>query len=195
MGADLDRLAEHLVGRVCVVGIGNRLAGDDGAGSVLAEQLAGRVAGRVVDAGIAPENHLEPVVRGRPGTILLVDAVDFGDAPGSVRVLDPGALAGGGLSTHATSLALIHDYLAARSTARIVLVGIQPGQLRLGTTLSAEVARAVATLASRIAALTGPGPSEGGAAAGVSTAPERPSAAAGAPRRRAVTRRDRARRS
>ncbi len=157
MVAELDRLAGHLVGRVCVVGIGNRLAGDDGAGSAVAEQLAGRVAGCVIDAGIAPENHLEPVVRDAPDTVLLVDAVDFGGEPGSVRMLDARALAAGGLSTHATSLGMIHDYLSARSAARTVLVGIQPGQLRLGAALSEEVARSVEAIASRVAELMGPG--------------------------------------
>ncbi|MGI9591050.1 MAG: hydrogenase maturation protease [Myxococcota bacterium] len=156
MIAELDRLAEHLLGRVCVVGIGNRLAGDDGAGSVVAERLAGRLAGRVIDAGIAPENHLEPIVRDEPDTILLVDAVDFGVEPGSVRLLDARALATGGLSTHATSLAMIHDYLGARSAAGAVLIGIQPGHLRLGSALSEEVAGAVEAVASRLAELLGP---------------------------------------
>ena len=158
MVADLDRLAERLLGRVCVVGIGNRLAGDDGAGSVVAERLAGRVAGRVIDAGSTPENHLEPIIRDEPDTILLVDAVDFGGEPGSVRILDPRALAAGGLSTHATSLAMIHDYLSARSPAGSVLLGIQPGLLRLGSALSEDVAAAVETVASRVAELLAPEP-------------------------------------
>jgi hydrogenase 3 maturation protease len=158
MSSDLGRLAEHLVGRVCVVGIGNRLAGDDGAGSAVAERLAGRVEGRVIDAGIAPENHLEPALRDEPDTILLIDAVDFGEEPGSVRVLDAGTLATGGISTHATSLGMIHDYLRARSPARAVLVGIQPGELRLGAALSDRVARSVETIARRIAELMGSRP-------------------------------------
>ncbi len=153
---DLERLGEIVFGRVCVVGIGNRLAGDDGAGSALAERLAGRVAGCVIDAGIAPENHLEPVVRDEPDSILLVDAVDFGGDPGSVRILDARALGAGGLSTHATSLGAICDYLGARSAARAVLIGIQPGRLRLGAGLSDEVSRAVEALAGHIAALVGP---------------------------------------
>ena len=182
--SELDRLEAHLVGRVCVVGIGNRLAGDDGAGSAVAERLAdglrsptarcaesdarvgllaGRVAGRVIDAGIAPENHLEPIVRSGADTILLFDAVDFGGEPGSVRLLDPRALAGGGLSTHALSLRLVCEYLCARSPARVVLLGIQPGQLRLGRALSDAVASAVEAVASRLVALLGaaPAPSAG----------------------------------
>ncbi len=153
---DLERLGEILVGRVCVLGIGNRLAGDDGAGSAVAEQLAGRVAARVIDGGIAPENHLERVVREKPDAILLIDAVDFGGAPGSLRVLDARDLGPGGLSTHATSLGLIREYLSARSPARAALVGIQPGRLQLGEALSDEVARSVGALASRIADLLGP---------------------------------------
>jgi len=151
MASDLDRLPEHLVGRVCVVGIGNRLAGDDGAGSAVAEALAGRVPGCVIDAGIAPENHVGPIVRDEPDTILLIDAVDFGGEPGSVRFIDVRSLAEAGLSTHAMSLRMFHDYLCARSPARALLLGIQPGQLRLGAALSEEVAGSVEAVASRIA--------------------------------------------
>lgn len=156
MADDLERLAEHVVGRLCVVGIGNRLAGDDGAGSAVAEALSGRAAGCVIDAGIAPENHLEPIVRGEPDTILLVDAVEFGGEPGSIRLLDPRALGPGGLSTHATSLGMVSDYLSARCAARVLLVGIQPGHLRLGAALSDEVTRSVEAVASRLAQLMGP---------------------------------------
>ncbi len=165
MASDLDRLAELLPGRLCVVGIGNRLAGDDGAGSALAHRLAeqlaqrsgGPLAGRIIDAGIAPENHLEPIVRDEPDSVLLVDAVDFGGRPGSIRLLDAHALSAGGLSTHASSLSLIRGYLGARSSARVVLLGIQPGQLRLGAALSEEVATSVEAVADRLAALVAPG--------------------------------------
>lgn len=161
---DLARLAEHVVGRICVVGIGNRLAGDDGAGSAVAEKLRGRTAGCVIDAGIAPENHLEPIVRREPDTILLVDAVELGGEPGSIRLLDPRALRAGGLSTHATSLGMVTEYLAARCAARIVLLGIQPGRLRLGTALSDEVASSVGAVASRLAELMGPAQPAGASA-------------------------------
>ncbi len=169
MATDLDRLAAHLVGRVCVVGIGNRLAGDDGAGSALADRLAGRLAarregrltGRIIDAGVAPENHLEPILRDQPDTVLLVDAVHFGGRPGSIRLLDVGALSAGGLSTHATSLGMIRSYLGGRSSARVVLLGIQPGQLRLGAALSEEVAASVEAVAERLAGLLGSGQATG----------------------------------
>ncbi len=151
--ADLDRLAEQLAGKICVVGVGNRLAGDDGAGSAVAERLARRSGGCVIDAGIAPENHLEPIVRSEPDSILLVDAVDFGGAPGSARVLDARALAPGGISTHATSLGPVLEYLRARCPARVVLLGIQPSQLRLGAALSDEVERSVERIACHTALL------------------------------------------
>ena len=165
MATDLDRLAEPRVGRLCVVGIGNRVAGDDGAGSALADRLAGQLAvrsggppaGRIIDAGIAPENHLEPIVRDEPDTVLLVDAVDFGGRPGSIRLLDARALSAGGLSTHATSLSLIRGYLSARSSARVVLLGIQPRHLHMGAALSEEVAATVEAVADRLAGLMAPG--------------------------------------
>ncbi len=135
-----------LTGRVCLLGVGNRYRRDDGAGSLVAEQLEGRTGALSIDAGEVPENHLEKVARSRPDTILIVDAVDFGGAPGELRVLEPGALASSGPSTHGLSLQMTADFLRTRTQARLAVLAIQPAEIALGTELSAEVSHAVRTL-------------------------------------------------
>ena len=67
----VTRQLERLVaGRVCILGVGNRYRRDDGAGSLVAEHLAGRTDALIVDAGAVPENYLEKVARWRPDVIL-----------------------------------------------------------------------------------------------------------------------------
>ena len=80
-------------------GFGNRMWGDDGVGSHLAEALQNAAGIDAVDGGFVPENHLEAVVRTDPDTILLVDATDFGGVSGECRLLRGDDLAMCGVST------------------------------------------------------------------------------------------------
>ena len=139
-------LRRFLVGRVCVLGVGNRHRGDDGAGSMAAERLASRTEAVVLDAGSVPENFLEKAARFNPDTILLIDALDFGGAKGELRVIAPEVVAPAGLSTHALSLRMVDQFLEARTKARIGLLAVQPAVIEAGTGLSAEVSSALECL-------------------------------------------------
>ena len=127
---------------VCIIGVGNRDRGDDGVGSLLAERLARRHCGPIIDAGAVPENHLERVARAGSDTVLIIDAVDFGGDPGECRLLDPHQMGPSGLSSHALSLAMTAEYLKARTQARLALLAIQPVDIRPGSALSDSVSRA-----------------------------------------------------
>jgi hydrogenase 3 maturation protease len=132
---------------VCIVGIGNRLKADDGAGPALIDLLEERPGRLLVDAGVAPENYVEKIARMEPDTVLLVDAMDLGARPGHHAVFRPGDLAAGGISSHAGSLELVADYLRNRTNATIHVLGIQPGSLQPGAGLSPPVRAAVRDLA------------------------------------------------
>lgn len=138
-----SRLKRVLEGRVVVLGVGNRCRRDDGAGSLLAEQLDGQTGLEAIDAGAVPENYLEKVARLQPDTILILDAADFGGAPGDLRILEPELVGPSGVSTHVLSLQIIADFLKARTQARLAVLAIQPADIGLGTELSEEVSRAI----------------------------------------------------
>ncbi len=150
-----DELKRLMTGHVCVLGIGNRRRRDDGCGSLVAEYLARQDGVLAIDAGASPENYLERVARLEPDTVLFIDAVDFGGAPGEVRILEAEQVAHGGLSTHAVSLSMAADYLTARTRARLALVAIQPADLGDGEGLGVEVAQAARSLQSALARLCG----------------------------------------
>ena len=140
--------------RVAVVGVGQRLRGDDGAGSAVARRLAA-LAGpalRVVDAGHAPENCLGPIVRFGPDAILFVDAARGGLAPGDLIWLRPDEADSRGGSTHTLSLAMLADYLSAETGAAVHVLGIEPDELAFGEGLSPVVATAVAQVAATFSA-------------------------------------------
>jgi len=123
------------------------MRGDDAAGPCVIDRIAGRINAECFDAGTAPENYLEKIVKAGADTLVIVDAVTFGGEPGDVRLIEPGDLAAGGISTHALSLDMVSSYINARCNARVLLIGIQPRNAGMGEPLSAGVAGAVESVA------------------------------------------------
>lgn len=146
-----ERLAASLEGlrRLAVLGIGNELYGDDGAGVALARLLAqsGIAPGmmQAFEAGPAPENFTGSLRKFMPSHVLMVDAANLGLEPGSIRVIDPAQITGAGFSTHTLPLHILADYIA-REGCRVVMLGIQPRDLSFGEGLSSEVSSAVTQL-------------------------------------------------
>ena len=154
MNGQLQTELNHFIdGKTCVLGIGNRLWGDDGVGSVLAEALEPCAGLAVVDGGFIPENHLESVIQTDPNCILMVDATDFGGKPGEARLLYPDKIAYTSLSTHAGSLRMLSKYLQARTDARIAVLAIQPSDTCAGTGLTVPVRSTLQALVETIPAI------------------------------------------
>lgn len=154
VGPDIKvTLGALLSGRVCIVGVGNRGRRDDGAGPRLIDGRRPETPGAWIDAGVAPENFLEPIAHTNPDVVLIVDAVHFGGAPGERRLLDARATDTVALSTHAPSLKMLADYLSARTGAQLRILGIQPQQIDAGEGLSEPVARSVRELAAMLSDL------------------------------------------
>jgi len=146
-------LSELLKGRICVVGVGNRQRGDDGAGPRVIDARDPGAGGFWLDAGMAPENYLEPIAQWKPDTILIVDAVVFGGDFGECRLLDRSTIESASVSTHAVSLGTLCDYLINRTGARIQLLAIEPKSIGPVNRLSRPVECAVNALAQTLSSL------------------------------------------
>ncbi|MBN1697753.1 MAG: hydrogenase 3 maturation endopeptidase HyCI [Spirochaetales bacterium] len=136
-------IKSFIKGNALVVGIGNCLKGDDGAGSLLAQQLS--TGGRIdcLDAGVSIENYLGTIVKKKPDTLLIIDAVDFGASPGTIRVFERPNFPVTHVSTHGMSLHFFFDMLHQEGVTNIILIGIQPERVTLGEGLSAPVQSAL----------------------------------------------------
>lgn len=131
--------------RLAVMGIGHELRGDDIAGLLVARALRPYANERflVVEAGHAPENYTAPVRRFAPQLVLLVDAAELGEPPGTIRWLEWPELTGLSASTHTMPLYLLARYLAMEANCAVGLLGIQAADTGLNMSLSAEVEEAV----------------------------------------------------
>jgi hydrogenase 3 maturation protease len=135
---------------IVIVGIGNVLKGDDGAGPELCSILKGKIASEVIDAGTTPENYIGRLIRMSTKKLLIIDAIDFGSTPGTVKIFDIEDLGKFSFSTHCLSPHLFVQSIQSQINTEVIFIGIQPAQLQLCRGLSKQVARVVAALANEI---------------------------------------------
>ncbi|HOC19719.1 MAG TPA: hydrogenase maturation protease [Vicinamibacterales bacterium] len=137
--------------RIAIIGVGNQLNGDDGAGPHVVRELAARLPATpgllLLDGGLAPENFSGPLRRFRPDLVLQIDAADQGRPPGATAWIDWQEADGLSASTHTLPPSVFAKFLIAELGCRVALIGIQPAVLELNAPLSPAVDRACSELA------------------------------------------------
>jgi hydrogenase maturation protease len=150
-----DQLKKFRGSRTLIVGIGNILKADDGAGPLVCEQLGhAKICAELIDTGTVPENYIQPIIKKAPQNLLVVDAIDFGAPPGTIRIFTPEQLNSYTISTHTLSPRLFVDMVcqnikrapALRESLDVYFVGIQPAQIQLGQSVSPQVSQAIQQL-------------------------------------------------
>lgn len=143
-----DGIRCHLRSGYVILGVGSRLRGDDAAGSVVAEGLAGRGLENAFDCGEVPENYVGKVEKLQPSAILFVDAMDFGQAPGTICLFGPQSFQVQSVSTHSAGLSPLMDFLSAACGAMCWVLAIQPADVTYAAELSEPVRRAIEEIVS-----------------------------------------------
>lgn len=140
-----------------IVGIGNILKGDDGAGPLVCQQLqrAG-VCAELIDVGTVPENYIQPIIKKAPQNLLIIDAVNFGASAGTINIFKPEQLDSLIISTHTLSPRLFVDMIRQNIEVDVYFVGIQPAQTQLGQSISAEVSQSIQWLIHSLAEIFPP---------------------------------------
>lgn len=145
MLAELKLLLEGK--RILLLGVGNRLRGDDAVGPLLVERLQGKVDIPLIDVGDVPENYLGPIEAADVDVVLIVDATDMGANVGDVAVFDIEQVQGMSISTHTANLGLMFQVISPERRPQVILLGIQPGNMELGQGLSKPVQETFENLA------------------------------------------------
>lgn len=152
-----EQLRKFRASRTLIVGIGNILKADDGAGPLVCEQLGrAKVSADLIDAGTVPENYIQPIIKKAPQNLLVIDAIDFGATPGTIRIFKPDQLSSHVISTHSLSPRLFVDMVCQDINIDVYFVGIQPAHLQLGQSLSQQVSLAIKELSQTLAEIFPP---------------------------------------
>ncbi len=146
--------------RVLVIGCGNPLCGDDGAGPETVRRLHARGLPEGVECLDAGTDGMAVALRMRgAGEVILVDACRSGGEPGRLTRLDSEAIENlppvETLNLHAFrwdhALAFARWYLGKDFPASIVVWLVEGGAFEPGTGLSLDVDRGVSELVDRLA--------------------------------------------
>ncbi len=129
--------------KTAVCGVGNRLRGDDGIGSLAIAGLSGSVDSKnvlLLDCQSVPESFVSIIEKFRPKKIILIDTAELQKKPGTVEIVDTGLISGQMMSTHKLPVALFINYLKKKmKKSEIVFVGVQPKNTEFGQRMSPEV--------------------------------------------------------
>jgi hydrogenase maturation protease len=134
--------------------VGNLLRGDDGFGPAVADRLTGLPEGaEVVETGIGGIALLQELLAGCDG-LVVIDAVDRGERPGTVFLIEPEVLDGEHVAdVHLANPERVLTMAKAmgRLPERVLIVGCQPTEVdELEQGLSPAVEKAVAIAAVRV---------------------------------------------
>jgi hydrogenase maturation protease len=161
MGTDkqlVEQLNKFRDSATLICGIGNLLKGDDGAGPLVCEQLGReKVSAELIDAGTVPENYIQTIIKKAPRNLLVIDAIDFGAPPGTIRIFKPRQLNSHAISTHTLSPRLFVDMVCRSINLDVYFVGIQPAQTQLGQSVSNQVSQAILQICRVLAEVFPPG--------------------------------------
>jgi hydrogenase 3 maturation protease len=155
LGEQLGRLRKttHSL-RIAVMGIGHELQGDDAAGVLIARHLQSLLGPSeehlILCAGPAPENCCGALRRFEPDLVLMIDAAQMDEAPGTVRLISCQDVTGVGASTHTLPLHILARYLTSELGCEITLLGIQPAFVEFGE-ISPLMCKVVPTISQRLA--------------------------------------------
>ena len=135
--------------RIAVLGVGNPLRSDDAAGALVARALSSHECARdtehvlIIEADQAPENAAGEIRRFAPDLVLIIDAADMSEPPGTIQFIPEESIDGMSASTHSLPLSMLTRYLRLELDCEVTLLGIQPGSNEVGERVSPDVLQAV----------------------------------------------------
>lgn len=135
--------------RIAVLGVGNSWRSEDAAGLLVARALSTCECAAhpdrflSIEAGPAPENRTAELRKFTPEVVLIIDAAEMGETPGTIRWIAAEEIDGMSASTHSLPLSMLAHYLELELDCDIRFLGIQVGSNEVGETVSAKVLQAV----------------------------------------------------
>jgi hydrogenase 3 maturation protease len=156
--SEIFRSLEIKKQRYAILGLGNDLKGDDGVGWYIIDKLSkefGKDENLLLIKTSVPENHVREIKDFAPHLLIIIDAADFKEKPGTIKYISEYNISHSLISTHTTPLTLfLHLYQSDQPVKKdVIIIGIQRKSNEFGQPLSRPVKRAGNILVDLIASL------------------------------------------
>lgn len=96
-----------------------------------------------MEGGLAPENLSGQLCKFAPDLVLLIDAANMGEQPGTVQWIPEECIDGLSASTHSLPLSMLARYLTLELDCNVIFLGIQPCSNEVGEMVSPEICEAI----------------------------------------------------
>jgi hydrogenase maturation protease len=127
-----------------ILGIGNRLKNDDGAGSVFAETLIKtNYPVTTLDCATCFENYLGKIIKLKPDNVIIVDTGLFGGQPGEIKLLSGDEIPHFRLRGHSPGIKMGIEFITNEIDCDFTIIIIQPENMNTGDTLTESVSNTV----------------------------------------------------
>ena len=151
-----DEFRKRVEGRrILILGVGNRLRGDDGLGPRLLDRLRGKLNVPMIDAGDVPEHFLRPIEIARVDLVLVVDAADLRASPGDLALLELDQVDRQAVSTHSVNLRLLFGVIPVDRRPEVLVLAVQPESTHPGGGLTRAVDTALEGIESLLLSVLG----------------------------------------
>jgi hydrogenase 3 maturation protease len=141
-----NTLQSILKSKPLIIGIGNELRSDDGAGIVITKKLLNMGYPRALPVFDTPENYLQKIATMDGESRLWIDVINWDSVPGNYKIFLPEEIHHFAISTHNYSPTVLLEYLKPFRSIPDFFLGIQPATLNLGDSISPAVQDAIADI-------------------------------------------------
>jgi hydrogenase 3 maturation protease len=142
--------------RLVVIGMGNELRGDDAVGLEVVRLLKKHQSSHltVYEGHMTPEVFIAPACLMKPSHLLIIDAAELKQKPGTWRLLSRDEIQTGLFTTHYLPATAVADELHHRCHTTVAFLGVQPKSREITLSRSTECMKAAEEIAALIQRLT-----------------------------------------
>jgi len=134
---ELNELIHLTDKKILFVGIGNVLKSDDGVGVFISKNIRRSQNIDVLTVEVSIENYIGKINSLHPDILVLIDSAELGSKPGTYKFLHLNDIQDLTFNTHNISLKRLSEFFLMP----VFILGIQPGSLDFGETISYIVAK------------------------------------------------------
>lgn len=139
--------------RLAILGIGSELMGDDAVGVYFVNRFnearvdedvsSSSYEAKAFYGGSAPESMTGEIRKFNPSHLLIIDAANLNQKPGTIELVNSENIEGVSFSTHRLPTRIFMDYLVKSIGCEVLILGIQPKSMNYLALMNSEIEKSM----------------------------------------------------